>query len=164
MNQTTKKTSKILFSTIKGIIGGIKSLSGLLIAGGTMSVIVIVIICLVGLLTTSVFGLFFSSEDIGNNGIKMSDCISEINLELNNKINELEDSDTYNEVIINSENMNWKSVLTIYAALVTNWYDNTSLIVMTSERKEMLKKVFWDINIITTSVDNSNNKKNLELI
>lgn len=162
--QTTKKISKILFSTTKGIIGGIKSLIGLLIAGGIMSVVVILIICLVGLLTTSVFGLFFSSEDIGNNGIKISDCISEINLELNNKIKQLEGSDTYNEVIINFENMNWKSVLTIYAALVTNGHDNTSLIIMTNERKEVLKKVFWDMNIISTSVDNSNNKKILELM
>lgn len=161
--QISKKISEVIVSTIKGMIYGAKSLVGLLIAGGTMSVVVIIIICFVGLLTTSVFGLFFSSEDIGKNNLKMSDCISEINLELNSKIRQLEESDVYDDVIINSEKMAWKNVLVIYAALVTNGRDNTSLISMTNERKVLLRKVFWKMNNIKSSVENSDSKKTLKI-
>lgn len=161
--QITKKISEVIVSTIKGIICGAKSLFGLLIAGGTMSVVVIIIICFIGLLTTSVFGLFFSSEDIGKNNLKMSDCISEINLELNSKIKQLEDSDVYDDVIINSEKMAWKNVLVIYAALVTNGRDNTSLICMTNERKVILRKVFWEMNNIKSSVEYFDSKKTLKI-
>lgn len=161
--QISKKISEVIVSTIKGIICGAKSLVGLLIAGGTLSVVVIIIVCFIGLLTTSVFGLFFSSEDIGKNNPKMSECISEINLELNSKIRQLEESDVYDEIIINSEKMAWQNVLVIYAALVTNGHDNTSLISMTNERKVLLRKVFWEMNNITSSVENFNSKKTLKI-
>lgn len=161
--QMSKKISKVIVSTIKGIICGAKSLIGLLIAGGSMSVIVIVIICFVGLLTTSVFGLFFSSADVEKNKLKMSDCISEINLELNSKIRQLEESDVYDNVIVNYEKIDWKKVLVIYAALVTNGHDNISLISVTNERKVLLRKVFWEMNYITSSVENFNNKKTLKI-
>ena len=51
----------------------------MLIAGGSVAAIAIVIICLVGLLVTSIFGIFFSSEKTSKNGITMKEVVSECN-------------------------------------------------------------------------------------
>ena len=88
-SKATVKGIKILFkatvSAIKAIIAGVKSLISAIVAGESVAAIVILIICLIGLLVVSMYGIFFSSEDTGNN-IKMSDCINELNQEMDNKM------------------------------------------------------------------------------
>lgn len=44
----------------------------------------------IGLLVTSIFGIFFSSENTEKNNIKMSDCIVELNEEMDNQIKQIE--------------------------------------------------------------------------
>ena len=56
----------------------------MLAAGGSVAMIAIVIICLIGLLITSIFGIFFSSDS--SNQIKMSDYVVELNEKMDGKI------------------------------------------------------------------------------
>lgn len=50
---------------MKAIIAGTKALIAAIAAGGWIAVFVIIIICLIGLIVGSCFGIFFSSEDSG---------------------------------------------------------------------------------------------------
>ena len=63
--QTAKTMAKATAATVKAIIAGVKALVSALIAGGWIACAVIIIICLIGLLFGSVFGIFFSGEDSG---------------------------------------------------------------------------------------------------
>ena len=49
-------------------------------AGGWVAVVVIIVLCLVGLIAGSVFGIFFSGEDSGT-GMSMQTVVQEINQE-----------------------------------------------------------------------------------
>ena len=49
-------------SPVKAIILGTKALISALIAGGWIALLIIVLICLVGFLCSSIFGIFFSDE------------------------------------------------------------------------------------------------------
>ena len=73
-----KKTVKITINSVKSIIAGTKALISLLIAGGSIAIFIIVIICMIGLLLNSVFGIFFSNEKI-DNSITMTSVISSLN-------------------------------------------------------------------------------------
>jgi hypothetical protein len=53
---------------IKEIISGVKSLITMIAAGGSLAAIVILVICLIGLLATSIFGIFLSSEKTSYRG------------------------------------------------------------------------------------------------
>lgn len=56
-----------------------KALISALMAGGSTAGIVIIVICLIGLLVGSCFGIFFLGEDTGN-GMSMQTAIAQINM------------------------------------------------------------------------------------
>ncbi|MBR2784700.1 MAG: hypothetical protein IKD74_01760 [Clostridia bacterium] len=142
----TKAAIKATISAIKAIIAGVKSLVAMLAAGGAAAVIAIVIICLIGLLVTSIFGIFFSSDS--SNQIKMSDCIVELNEKMDGKIAEIERREIHDEVIIESNQAPWKDILSIYAVRVSNG-NNDEVMTITPEKKKILEEVFWDMNYLT---------------
>ncbi|NCE80801.1 MULTISPECIES: hypothetical protein [unclassified Neglectibacter] len=73
-----KAAIKVTIAAIKAIIAATKALITAIAAGGWVAVIVIVIICLVGLVASSIFGIFFSGEDSGT-GMTMQTAVQEIN-------------------------------------------------------------------------------------
>ena len=57
-----KKVFKTTFLSVKAIILGTKALILMLIAGGWIALLIIILICLVVFLCSSIFGIFFSDE------------------------------------------------------------------------------------------------------
>ena len=145
----SKKLYKGTSKAIKGMIASLKSLVTLLITGGSVLMIPIIIICLIGLLIYSIFGIFFSSDS--SNSIKMSDCIVELNNEMEYKIKSLEKTIVHDEVVIESDKAPWKDVLSVYAARVSNGNEE-EVMTMNQEKKKILREVFWDMHTITTEL------------
>lgn len=148
--QIVKAVSKAIISGVKAIIAGVKSLVGMLAAGGVAAVIAIIIICLIGLLVGSIYGIFFSSDDV--NKIKMSDCIQELNEEMDKKIDEIEKNTPHEAVIINSNKASWKDVLAIYTIKVSNGDNKTEVMSIDDNKKNILRQIFWDMNSISSAV------------
>ena len=73
-----KVAAKATIAAVKAIIAATKALIAAIAAGGWIAVLVIVIICLIGLLIGSCFGIFFSGEDSGS-GYTMQNVVQEIN-------------------------------------------------------------------------------------
>lgn len=142
----TKAAINGTISAIKGIIAACKSLVAMLAAGGSIAMIAIVIICLIGLLVTSIFGIFFSSDS--SNQIKMSDCIVELNSKMDAKIADIERREIHDEVIIESNQASWKDILSVYAVRVSNG-NTEEVMTITPEKKRILEDVYWDMNTIT---------------
>ena len=147
--KATKATVKATIAAIKAIIAGTKALISAIAAGGWVAVVVILIICLIGLLCTSIFGIFFSSDKV--NKIKMSDCIVELNNEMDRSIDDIEKRVIHDEVVIESDKADWKDVLAIYAVRVSN-NNEDQVMQVDEEKKKVLKEVFWDMNNITSEV------------
>ena len=147
--KATKATVKATIAAIKAIIAGTKALISAIAAGGWVAVVVILIVCLIGLLCTSIFGIFFSSDKV--NKIKMSDCIVELNNEMDRSIDDIEKKVIHDEVVIESNKADWKDVLAIYAVRVSN-NNEDQVMQIDEDKKKVLKEVFWDMNNITSEV------------
>ena len=147
--KTAKAAVKATIAAIKAIIAGTKALITAIAAGGWIAVVVILIICLVGLLCASIFGIFFSSDKV--NKIKMSDCIVELNNEMDRSIDDIEKRIPHDEVVIESDKADWKDVLAIYAIRASNG-NQDQVMQIDEEKKKILKEVFWDMNYITSEV------------
>ena len=143
----TKRVAKSGVSAIKGILKSLKSLIAALTASGIFVFIILLLLTLVFILLSSVFGIFFSSANV-ENSIKMSDCIAELNDEMDNRINVIEKAEKYDNVVIDSNRTSWKEILSIYAVRVAKGDDGTDVITMDKEKKNILKEVFWDMNSI----------------
>ncbi len=57
-----KQCDKAVISAIKMMIAALKGLIYLLIAGGWIVVVIIIVICMIGFLVSSIFGIFLSND------------------------------------------------------------------------------------------------------
>lgn len=146
-----KSVVKITVSSVKAIIAGTKALISALIAGGWVAVIVIIVICLIGLLCSSTFGIFLSSESTGSN-ITMNEVIKEINKEMADKIQNIQDTNIHDDYVLETNRAEWKEVLAIYTAKITNVNNETDVITIDDAKKEELKKIFWEMHNISFEI------------
>ena len=143
---------KATISAIKAIIAGVKSLIGMLAAGGAAAVVAIVIICLVGLLVTSIFGIFFSSEKTSKNGITMKDVVAECNKEFGDKLETIQKQNPHDEYLLEGNMSSWRDVLLIYTVKQSNGTNKQEVITVDNTKKALIKQIFWDMNEITSEV------------
>lgn len=157
MKEAAKHTKKI----VKGIIEGAKAVVNAIIAGGWLSVVIIILLCLVGALASSFYGIFFSTETSAS-GMNISTVIQEINADYDNRIDELKASGNYDSVEINGSKSNWKDVLSIYAVKTTTDPDNPMEIATVDEnKKSILSNIFWDMNSIDAKAETRTETKEI---
>ncbi|MDF1494547.1 CHAP domain-containing protein [Caproiciproducens sp. CPB-2] len=146
--QTAKVAVKVTISTVKAIIAATKALISAIAAGGWIAVVIILVICMIGLLFGSVFGVFFSGEDSGN-GFTMPMAIQEINQEYADRMEEIRNSNPHDDVKLSDSRAEWKGILSVYAVKVnTDLESAQDVATMDDEKKELLRSVFWDMNIL----------------
>lgn len=149
--QATKIAIKTTLAIIKAIIMATKALISAIIAGGWVAVVVIIVICLIAMICTSIFGIFFSNEkDVGEK--TMSSVIRELNTEFTNKITEIQKNTEHNEYEISSNKAEWKDIISLYAVVISNGEDQTDVITLDDNKISKLKEIFWKMNTITSSV------------
>lgn len=144
-------TAKAVAAAVKAAIAGIKALVAAIAAGGFVSVVIIIIICIIAFIAGSCFGIFFIGEDTGS-GITLQNVISEINNEYEAKITEIKNSNTY-DVLEMSGNVVWPEVLSVYAVKIAgDPNDPQEVVSMDENKKRILTDIFWEMNEITHSI------------
>ena len=150
--KATVVTAKAVAAAVKSAIAGIKALAAAIAAGGFVSVVIIIIICIIALIAGSCFGIFFIGEDTGSS-ITLQTVISEINKEYEAKITEIKNSNTY-DVLEMSGNVVWPEVLSVYAVKIAGDPNNPQEVVsMDENKKRVLTDIFWAMNTITYSTE-----------
>lgn len=159
--QTTKtaetavqKTAQAAGRALRAIIAAVQSLLAAIAAGGSTVVAMVLVICLIGLLIVSPFGIFFSGEDSGT-GYTMPEAVSVLNSEFAARIEQIKAENPYDELDMDNAGSaamisNWRDVLAVYAVRTTT--DNASpdeVATLTEEKMEILREIFWDMNAIT---------------
>lgn len=159
--QTTKmaetavqKTAQAAGCALRSIIAAAQSLLAAIAAGGSTVVAMVLVICLIGLLIVSPFGIFFSGEDSGT-GYTMPEAVSVLNGEFAARIEQIKSENPYDELDMDNAGSaamisNWRDVLAVYAVRTTT--DNASpdeVATLTEEKMEILREIFWDMNTIT---------------
>ena len=106
-------------------------------------------ICLIGLIVASCFGIFFSNEDSGT-GLTMPAVVREINQEYQDRLDEIKTSTFYDVLEMAGSRAVWPEVLAIYAVKTTTDPENAQEVAtMDDGKKELLKEIFWAMNEIS---------------
>ncbi|MDD6673858.1 MAG: CHAP domain-containing protein [Eubacteriales bacterium] len=148
-----KKAARATKRAIKAMIESTKALVNAIIAGGWVSVVIIILICLVAALCSSFYGIFFSSET-SQSGMNITSVIQQINNEFDDKIDEIKSSGSFDGVEVIGNRSNWKDVLSIYAVKTTTDENNPMEVATVDEnKKSILSSIFWDMNKISKSVE-----------
>ena len=149
-----QKTAQAVGRALRSIIAAAQSLFAAIAAGGSTVVAMVLVICLIGLLIVSPFGIFFSGEDSGT-GYTMPEAVSVLNGEFAARIEQIKTENPYDELDMDNAGSaamisNWRDVLAVYAVRTTT--DNASpdeVATLTEEKMEILREIFWDMNTIT---------------
>ena len=162
--QTAKATAKVSATAVrsvakrsvavlKAIILTTKALISAIIAGGWIMTAIIIILCLIGLMASSVFGIFFSGENSGS-GQTMQTVVREINLEYDNHLDEIINNTPHDILEMSGSRAVWKDVLAVYSVKVNTDPDNPQEVAtMDDNKKQLLKELFWEMNSISSRTE-----------
>jgi ElaB/YqjD/DUF883 family membrane-anchored ribosome-binding protein len=150
--KTTKAAAKATVSAIKEIIAATEALVSAIIAGGWVAVIVVVIIGLIGLLCSSVFGIFLSSQKTSANSITMNDVVAECNQEFSDKLQNLQDTNPHDDYVLEGSMASWKDVLLVYTVKQSNGVNQQDVMTINDSKKNTIKQIFWDMNELSSEV------------
>ena len=148
-----KAAVKATTAAVKAIIAGTKALIVAIAAGGWIAVVVIIVVCLIGLLVGSCFGIFFSGEDSGT-GQTMRQAVQEINADYQSQIDTTRANLTYDELEMSGSRAVWPEVLAVYAVKATTDPDDPQEVATVDDsKKAILKDIFWRMNEISSRTE-----------
>lgn len=160
-----KALEKAAVAAAKGVFTAIQNATTLLLSGGGMAILVVLVICLVGLVAGSSFGIFFSGEDNGT-GQTIRTAIAQINQEYQDRLEEIKDSHTFDTLEISGSQAVWKEVLAIYAVKTTTDPEGQEVASMDNEKLGLLAEIFWEMNqldaIVETHTDSIESETSVE--
>ena len=154
---TAKATVKIAVKVAQMVAAAAKAVVSALAALGGWAVLLValIIVIVVAAIAASPFGIFISDEAADNDSIPISAIVAECNMELSNKLDDIENAAAADRSEIIGEQANWDLVLAVFATKVAGVEDDTveDVVVITEDKKQKLKNVFWDMHEITSRTE-----------
>ena len=149
---TMKKATKTSMKVVRAIMAATKALIATISAGGWIVVVMMVLICMIGLIVSSPFGIFFSGESSGT-GQTMPDAVREINQDYVGKLEEIRIANAHDVLEMSGSHAVWSDVLAVYAVRTTTDPNSPQEVAtMDDDKKALLKEVFWAMNEVSYSI------------
>ena len=155
---TAQKASQAAGRVLRAILSAARSLAAAMMAGGSTVLSMVLVICLIGLLVASPFGIFFSGEDSGT-GYTMPEAVTMLNTEFTDRIEQIKAENPHDELNMDNAGSaamvaNWRDVLAVYAVRTTaDASSPDEVATLTEEKLDILRQIFWDMNAISYWVE-----------
>lgn len=150
---TAKAAARSAVAAAKAVIAAAQALLSALAAGGGVVLALVVVVCLVGILIVSPFGIFFADGGNAPDAVSPSAAVAQLNRELADRLEELQAGGAYDSVEVHGQPPGWPEVLAVFAARTAAADNGVDVAVLDPERVERLRTVFWDMTKITTQVE-----------
>ena len=145
-----KKVIAVIRSAIQHLLAALQSLAAALIAGGWVTVFVILLICLIALVAGSAYGIFFAAESPDENAISVQDAVEQLTEEYRDRLEEIENSVDYDRQEIESNNgsyaIAWQDVLAVFASQTSGDANGAAVAYLDEDNVDRLRTVLWDMN------------------
>ena len=146
----TVKVAQMVAAATKAVVSALAALGG-----WAVLLVALIVVIVVAAIAASPFGIFISDEAADNDSIPISAIVAECNMELSNKLDDIENAAAADRSEIIGEQANWDLVLAVFATKVAGVEDDTveDVVVITEDKKQKLKNVFWDMHEITSRTE-----------
>ena len=146
----TVKVAQMVAAAAKAIVSALAALGG-----WAVLLVALIVVIVVAAIAASPFGIFISDEAADNDSIPISAIVAECNMELSNKLDDIENAAAADRSEIIGEQANWDLVLAVFATKVAGVEDDTveDVVVITEDKKQKLKNVFLDMHEITSRTE-----------
>ena len=163
--KAVKTAWKMLKEAAKAVAAGVTALVKLIVAGGWVSVVVILVILIVAFILCSPLGIFYANDTA--EGMPMTQAIAQINAEfyeeIQNQIDYVAQVSDYDAMQVVYEGVedgdgpmvnNWIDVLGVYAVMMTmDEQSATDVVTVTPDKVDALNKVFHTMNEVAYTVE-----------
>ena len=160
-----KTAWKMLKEAAKAIAAGVTALVKLIVAGGWVSVVIILVILIVAFILCSPLGIFYANDTA--EGMPMTQAIAQVNTEFYEEIQhqidyvaQVSDYDAMQVVYEGVEDgdspmvNNWIDVLGVYAVMMTmDEQSATDVVTVTPDKVDALRKVFRTMNEVEYEIE-----------
>ena len=151
---TARFAARAIAAFVKMTMAAVKSLVVAIAAGDWVAVVVILIICLIALVATSAFGIFFTGDEKIDGNPSLREVVFEVNEEYNEKTEEIKTANTYDELSLVGTRTKWKEVLAVFAVKTTTDPNNPlDVVTLDEKRQKFLREIFWDMNTIESRIE-----------
>ena len=150
---TARSAARAAAAVAKAVVAAAHSLAAAIAAGGWVVIVIVLVICLVGMLIASPFGIFFADDSNAPDAVSPSAAVAQINGELADHLAQLQESGTYDRVEVQGQPPARSDVLAVFAAKTAGAEDGVDVAVLDPERVDLLRAVFWDMTKITTATE-----------
>ena len=152
--EAAQKSAQAAKAAAKAVVSALAALGG-----WAVLLVALIIVIVVAAIAASPFGIFISDEAADNDSIPISAIVAECNMELSNKLDDIENAAAAGRSEIIGEQANWDLVLAVFATKVAGVEDDTveDVVVITEDKKQRLKDVFWDMHEITSRTETVTN-------
>lgn len=157
-----KGGSAAAINTAKRAIASTKILFAALVGTGGVAILFTIIICIIGLVMGSSFGIFMATEDTGT-GYTLNTVIQEINEEYLEEIEKIKDEVPHDDFEISDTTPNWKDIFAVYAVKVTTSHEGAEVVTVDEEKAELIRGVFWDMTEIVYDTETYENIDIIEI-
>ena len=148
--KTVKVAAKVVVEAGKAVVAGVKSIGAALAAGGVPAIVIIIIICLIGAIGGTCFGIFLANDETTETQKTMSQAISELTSEHYANLTAMKASYTYDLLEVQGNtSINWKDVLAVYAVKTTSGENPLEVVTLDDEKMELLRGIMEDMNTMT---------------
>ena len=137
-----KVAAKAIVAAVKATAAAIKGIVAAIAAGGWIAVVVILLICMIGLVVGSVFGIFAPNPD-NENGITIVQTVREANAEYEAQIAEIKSRYDYDMCFVTGEPCEWSLAIAVYAVKTNRTED---VVTFDEAKAEVLKEIYRRLN------------------
>lgn len=148
--KTVKVVTKVVVEAGKAVVSGIKSIGAAIAAGGVPAIVIVIVICLVGAIGGTCFGIFLANDETTGTNKTMSQAISELTSEHYANLTAMKASYTYDLLEVRGNtSINWKDVLAVYAVKTTSGENPLEVVTLDDAKMELLREIMKDMNTMT---------------
>lgn len=157
--KATERTVKVLVAalrkTVELALAALQSLIAVIAAGGTVSLVIVLLICMVAMVAGSAYGIFFTGQTDATS-VTAQDAVLLLGNEHRDAISAIENAVAHDRVETVSNDgvyyIRWQDVLAVYAAQYAGADDGASVAVFTSDQLDALRTVMWEMNAVGYTV------------
>lgn len=148
--KTIKVATKVIIEAGKAVVAGVKSIGAAIAAGGVPAVVIVIIICLIGAIGGTCFGIFLANDETTGTQKTMSMAISELTSEHYANLTAMKASYTYDLLEVQGNtSINWKDVLAVYAVKTTSGDNPLEVVTLDDVKLNLLRDIMEDMNTMT---------------
>jgi len=151
---SAKAIAKALKAAVRAITEAARNLITAVAAGGSVVVFAIIIICLIGLIVASPFGIFFAGSNESADTVPVPAAVAQVNYDFNSYLESLQ-AGGFDSIDIAGSEADWPEVLAVFAVKLagSNGVEAMDVATLDHTRISRLKEVFWAMNSVTSRIE-----------